>query len=388
MASIHHMRRSPFWYCAFYLPDGSRSFKSTKTSDKRKATAICLEWEQASREGKEGRLTETQTRKVMARIFAVANQDKLPCATLTDFLKTWLRKKSLEVADSSHEQYSITAKALLSHFAAKANKPVDAITRRDAASFRDALAERLAGSTINKHIKICRVAWGDAVKESVCRENIFALTDLVKANKSTRRAFSLPELQRILAACNDEWRGMVIAALYTGQRSSDVSNLTWQQIDMGDASIHFTTRKTGATVNIPIAKPFMRYLMERPSADKPDAPLFPALAGQRSNTLGRQFSEILMEAGLVERRTHKSRGKGRDTRRDVGGLSFHCLRHTATSLLKNAGVSDVVAREIIGHESEAVSRAYTHIEADTLRAAINKLPDVVGANSVPKGAGN
>lgn len=379
MASIHRVKRSPFWYCAFYLPDGKRTLQSTGTSDKRKATAICLEWERASREGREGRLTEMQTRKVMARIFAVANQDKLPCATLADFLKTWLQKKSLEVADSSHEQYSITAKALLSHFTSKVDKPVDAITRRDAASFRDALAERLAGSTINKYIKICRVAWSDAVKQSVCRENVFALTDMVKAQKSKRRAFSLPELQRILAACNDEWRGMVIAALYTGQRSSDVSNLTWRQIDIANGIIHFTTRKTSATLNIPIAKPLMRYLMERPSADNPDAPLFDTLAGQRSNTLGRQFSEILMEAGLVERRTHKGRGKGRDTRRDVGGLSFHCLRHTATSLLKNAGVSDVVAREIIGHESEAVSRAYTHIEADTLRAAVNKLPDIVNA---------
>jgi hypothetical protein len=31
-------------------------------------------------------------------------------------------------------------------------------------------------------------------------------------------------------------------------------------------------------------------------------------------------------------------------------------------LLKNAGVSDAAARDIIGHESEAVSRNYTHID--------------------------
>ena len=93
-----------------------------------------------------------------------------------------------------------------------------------------------------------------------------------------------------------------------------------------------------------------------------------------------------MDAGLVTRRTHKAvKGKARNERREVGGLSFHCLRHTATSLLKNAGVSDVVAREIIGHESEAVSRAYTHIEGDTLRAAIGKMPDILG-HPKPKNA--
>ena len=51
--------------------------------------------------------------------------------------------------------------------------------------------------------------------------------------------------------------------------------------------------------------------------------------------------------------------------------------HTATSLLKNAGVSDVVARDIVGHESEAVSRNYTHIDAETKRAALDKLPELL-----------
>jgi hypothetical protein len=46
-------------------------------------------------------------------------------------------------------------------------------------------------------------------------------------------------------------------------------------------------------------------------------------------------------------------------------------------LLKNAGVSDVVARDIIGHESEAVSRNYTHIDTETKRRAIDAMPDVL-----------
>jgi hypothetical protein len=34
----------------------------------------------------------------------------------------------------------------------------------------------------------------------------------------------------------------------------------------------------------------------------------------------------------------------------------------ATSLLKRAGASDVVAREIVGYETAAVSRTYSHID--------------------------
>jgi integrase len=93
-------------------------------------------------------------------------------------------------------------------------------------------------------------------------------------------------------------------------------------------------------------------------------------------SLSKEFYRILVAAGLVRKRTHESTGKGRSVRREQNDLSFHCLRHTATSLLKNAGVSDAVARDIIGHESVAVSRNYTHIDTTTKKRALDRLPDL------------
>ena len=48
------------------------------------------------------------------------------------------------------------------------------------------------------------------------------------------------------------------------------------------------------------------------------------------------------------------------------------LRHSAVTMLKAAGVSDFMAREIVGHESAAVSRQYTHPTTDDKRAAIQR----------------
>jgi integrase len=84
----------------------------------------------------------------------------------------------------------------------------------------------------------------------------------------------------------------------------------------------------------------------------------------------------MTRAGVVERRTNKKKGAGRNAPRQSDGLGFHCLRHYCTTALKASGASDVVAREIIGHESAAVSRTYSHIDAATLRAAIDKPPDL------------
>ena len=52
------------------------------------------------------------------------------------------------------------------------------------------------------------------------------------------------------------------------------------------------------------------------------------------------------------------------------------LHHTTISLLKNASASAVVAMDIIGHNSKAVSRLYTHVDEDARRRAIAGLPDI------------
>ena len=57
-------------------------------------------------------------------------------------------------------------------------------------------------------------------------------------------------------------------------------------------------------------------------------------------------------------------------------MLFHCLRHSTTSLLKNAGVFEAVAMDIIGHDSKAVSANYTHIEDEAKRKAVHELPDI------------
>jgi integrase len=89
------------------------------------------------------------------------------------------------------------------------------------------------------------------------------------------------------------------------------------------------------------------------------------------------FYGVLVAAGMAKERTKEETGKGHSQRRTVSEISFHSLSHTATSLLKNAGVPTAVAMDIIGHESEAINRHYTHIEAAAKRSALRKLPKVL-----------
>jgi integrase len=174
---------------------------------------------------------------------------------------------------------------------------------------------------------------------------------------------------------------MILFGLYTGQRLSDLATLTWQSLDLQRGELRLVTGKTERRQILPIAPPLLRYVESLPSSDKPDAPLFPRIyaTAQRhkhAGNLSNEFFNILVAAGMAKKKTHKATGKGRAAKREQNEVSFHSLRHTATSLLKNAGVSEAVAMEFVGHESQSVSRQYTHIDTDTLRRAAHTLPDV------------
>jgi integrase len=381
MASIHRMKKSPYWYCAFYLPDGRRTLRSTGTADKRKAKIICHEYDQAAREGRAGRLTEARARDSITRIFEIANQENLPNSTAKDFLASWLKTKELTLAASSLVEYQSATRELLEHLGYRANKHMDTIGKRDLAGFRDSLAERVSGATVNKYVKILRGAWTRALKDGLIRDNVFARIDLVKESASKRRAFTMDELRSILAACDNEWRGMVLCGCYLGQRLGDIARLTWRNVDVEQKEVRLVTQKTGKAMKIPLHPVLENYFLSLPAPDELDTPIFPkaaATASVRVGTLSNQFADILAAAGLQKVRDHQKAedGEGRDAERKVGRLSFHCLRHTATSLLKNAGVSDVIAREIIGHDSPEISRVYTHIEKPAMKEAMDRLPDI------------
>jgi len=159
-------------------------------------------------------------------------------------------------------------------------------------------------------------------------------------------------------------------------------------LDLQQKELTIRTQKTGRVQILPLAKPLLARIESLPVGDDPQASLCPSFQGKTVSWLSNQFYEVMASAGLVQSRGdhHKKEGKaGRGARRQLSPISFHALRHTATSLLKSAGVSDLVARDIVGHESAAVSRNETHIDAETKRTALDKLPAVTApANTLER----
>jgi integrase len=377
LASIHRHPNSKFWYCCINIPGHGQLQRTTKQTDRRKAYEFAQKLESATRGNA---LTDIQARKVLAEIYAIRNPgEKLPGSSAQDFFKSWLSNKKRETADATGIRYTRAINSFVESLGERASLDISAITSRDIVAFRDHLASRLSTSTANHAVKVVRMALKDAQVDALVTANVAAGVRAAKSAQDIgrRRPFTLPEITRLLRSAHGEWRGIILFGLYTGQRLGDLAALTWQNVDLARGELALVSRKTKRRQLIPMAAPLQRFLEIADAGDDPKQPLFPkASTAKRISALSNQFYDIMADAGLVEVRKHKSNGKGRNSRRAFNELSFHALRHTATSLMKNAGVSPAVVQDIIGHDSPAVSAHYTRIEESAKRRAIDTLPDV------------
>jgi integrase len=389
MPSIHRQPGRPYWFCAFSIwnPEtrtSKRVFRSTKTSDKKQALEICRAWHKAAIKARNGKLSVDAAREVIAQgvsdVFTAANVESLPNASIKSWCETWLEAKAIEAEPSTHIRYKTIVERFVEFLGAKSKRDLSTLHASDIARFRDREAKERSRSTASFSVKVLRVCLGEAVRQSLLTINPGTRVKLLKLrDKSARRAFTLSEIKRILRACGDdaEWRGLVLFGLYLGQRLGDLARLTWRAVNLEQGEIAFTTRKTGRRIVLPLVQPLVDYLSALPASDNPDAFIFPRSASaRRTSDLSHQFRRILVDAGLIKPRTYESTGRGHSGAREPSEISFHSLRHSAVTMLKASGLSDFIAREIVGHETTAVSRHYTHLSTDDLRNAMQRLPDV------------
>jgi integrase len=388
--SIHKQPGRPNWFCSYAIFDGvtrrwRRVFRSTKTANEREAREICRAWHKAALKARSSAgLSADAAREIIAQgvsdVLLHANAEALDRVTIRAWCDRWLEAKAIEASEGTRLRYKRVIECFLGFLGKKANRDLTALSADDVLRFRDHEASERARGTVNLGVKVLRVCFGEAVRLGLITSDPARRVKILKGStESKRRAFTLSEIKRILKAAGDnsEWRGLVLFGLYLGQRLGDLAKLTWRAVNLDQGEIAFTAKKTGRRIVLPLMQPLSDYLASLPASDNPDAFIFPnSAAHKRTTSLSNQFRAILVEAGLCEPRVSEATGKGKSGRRETSEISFHSLRHRAVTLLKASGLSDVFAREIVGHDTAAISRLYTHLSTEDLRGAMQRVPDV------------
>ena len=304
--------------------------------------------------------------------------------TTETYATQWLARKKGEVEIATYRSYNSTVPEFVKHIGPLAKQPPLALRKGDVEAYRDSVAKRVSARTANNKLKVVRTFLASAWEDDLISDNPAAKVRILKAEDVIRRGFTIQELQKVMAKATGEWIGMILFGFYTGQRLKDICEMTWSRIGLEDGTLRFSTSKTDRSMSIPLAAPLLAWLRKQ-KAGKPGEPVFPNANATMKRTqdtgqLSDQFYEILVKAELTAARptSHKATGVGRGGKRTRNPLTFHSLRHTATSFLRQRGVSDAIVRDIIGHDSVEVSREYTHIDDKPKRTALNKLPDISG----------
>jgi hypothetical protein len=160
MPSLRHLANSPYWTACFTLPDGRRTNRSTKTTDRRVAFRLANEWDRASKKERAGLLVQEQSRSVLNDILATVGCVPVSSETVDAFLKQWLAGKP----EATRKRYTAPVNRFLNQLASS-QAPVASIDYKTALLFIEGLKARgVAPKTVELEARTLHAAFNLAQK--------------------------------------------------------------------------------------------------------------------------------------------------------------------------------------------------------------------------------
>ncbi len=385
MAFLRLRSDTSIWLARFRGADGKLHEKSTGATHRREAQKIADAYEAAAQR----KMTVAQVQRTLRDLMVDASTGPAPGSTIGEVFDRWLERKLPEVSDSTAQTYRIAATHFFrwasTHLPLQRKTQIASITADHIALFRRYLLEELGlcAGTVNDRLKFLRMVFRSAVSEAMLLESPLNTLGRVRRHEPADiRPFSADEVRALLAVASEEWQSMILLAFYTGQRLGDVASARWSdfRVEIGEWS--FSSRKTGKRIVAALAVPVVARLASVPLLERTGFlhPLAAAKLHQygQSSRLSNEFYAIMAKADLVPPRSgkviDKKNPRPRSARRRRVGVGFHSLRHGTATMMRNAGVSQGVAMEVLGHRSRVVHEQYAHMGADTLHRAVSLLP--------------
>jgi integrase len=253
---------------------------------------------------------------------------------------------------------------------------------------------RLNQRTVKRHFSALSALWSSALSAGQVKENIFAGFRFVSAKraKDQRPMWTRPELKQLLSTpvwtgcksdarrgepgslvLRDEYYWIPLIGIFSGMRQEEICQLHVEDVREEEGIAFFDLnerpprklKNATAVRRVPIHKELVRLgLLDHVAACRQaeEALLFPNLTrGGADARLGHAFSKWFT-------RYRQDKGLYRP------GLDFHALRHTASTLMHQAGVADSVVDHVTGHSTPGETSRYTKGSTlAQLQDAINRI---------------
>ena len=177
---------------------------------------------------------------------------------------------------------------------------------------------------------------------------------LLKGENKRLRYLSDDEIERLINACGKEIKPIVITALNTGMRKSEILHLTWNRVDLKNRIILLDKTKNGERREIPINQTLFYTLSGIVRNIKTDYVFYNPETLKPYYDLKKSFAAALKKAHIID-------------------FHFHDLRHTFASRLVMGGVDLTTVKELLGHKSITMTLRYSHLASAHIQNAVKVL---------------
>jgi integrase len=205
-----------------------------------------------------------------------------------------------------------------------------------AEAYKRGMRGQVTNSTINRRLAVLRRVSNLAYKRWGWLQNpLGAKIELLPENPARERFLTRSELARLLRGIpHRQMRKAALVAAFTGLRRGELARL--RPINVQGDLIYLQVTKNGRPRTVPVVHHVAFALRRLPF-------------GVHADTL-----------------THS-------VQRAMPGVRFHDLRHTAASMLIQAGVDLYRVGTILGHSDIRTTKRYAHLAVEDLRTAVATL---------------
>lgn len=261
-------------------------------------------------------------------------------------------------------------------------KKLSQVTTPAVHAFADELAKDRSPAMVKRVVKSLGSIFTEARRRGLAMTNPVSDAKVKVNDKRRSKRPAIPtkaELKAILAEAKGKHRPLIVTALFSGLRASELRGLRWNGVDLKRGIISVRERvdawgDVGAPKSeagerdVPLAPMAVNALKEQrlAIANGPDGLVFPSDEGtplNHQNIINRVWKPLQIAAGLYT---------VDETRRDENGepvkvarYTFHALRHAAASLFIEQRLSPKRVQTLMGHSSITVTfDTYGHLFAD------------------------
>lgn len=334
------------WYLDYYLPNG-----------KRKREVVSIPGVDPSRINREDAKKALSIRKAEMAQGKFKLESAIKPTLFEKLVTQYLEFSKTNKKPNSYERDLTSSKHLLRYFN---GKTIQQITNWHVEKYKSSrLKEPMkngktpAKASINRELSMLKHLFKKSIEWNMISTDPIAQVKLYPEKPKQLRVIKEEEFSKLYSSASEFLKPILMIAIYTGLRRSEILNLKVSDINLRDRHILIRESKNGEIRYVPINSLLMNTLKSVINNTNCEY-LFAGPDGNPVKTVKKAFWGALRRSGIEH-------------------LRFHDLRHSFGSYLSMSGVDIATIQKLMGHKEISTTERYLHPSPEHRKDAVERL---------------